>query len=350
MKLTSFGAGLTGVALVAGSILLGAVPATAATIDVTAPVPIPDEASFESYPEGWFAGEVTGGDGTASQDERGLEINPGTTGYQLLNGDPANGTGNTTAAATNPAVSTTGGDAFYQISVFAEPGQSEPGFTTLRPVDAQNLNGNWVNSRAFPADTAIGGTVAELTGAPLAIHLGFLDDGVAAEVLAFGVFMNPGDPVTLRAISWNGDTYLFADAPTVTVSAASIPEAGTDPIIVTATGFAPGEEVSIGLGSGYSGGEVDTAVANAEGVVTYELKKPGAGSYTVSVSSIDGLFSNFATFEVVAAAVVDEASPADELPPTGVGVMSSIIAASALLFAGAGLLVFSMRRKAAKNA
>jgi len=346
MKLKSFGAGITGVALVAGSVLLGAVPATAYTIDVTAPSPIPPETN--PYSAGWFAGGVTGGNGSATQSAAGLTIVGGSAGYQLLNGDPdAKDLGDTTAAAANLAVSTTGGDAFYQISVFAEPGASDEGFTTLRPVDAQDLSGDWVNSQPFEADA---GTTAAGTAAALSTHLGLLDQGVAAKVLAFGVFVNAGDTVVLRAMSWNGDTYLFADAPTVTLSATSVPEAGTDPITVTATGFAPGENVSIGLGSGNSGGEEGTAVANADGVVTYELAKPGVGAYTVSVLSLDKLFSDSADFEVVAAAVVGEPTPAGGLPATGVDVMSSIIAASALLFAGAGFLVFSLRRKAAKKA
>ncbi|MBC7590339.1 MAG: hypothetical protein H7226_04750, partial [Salinibacterium sp.] len=123
MKLTSFGAGVTGVALVAGSVLLGALPASAETIPVTVEEPIPVETS--PYSAGWFAGTVSGGDGSASQSSAGLEIVGGTAGYQLLNGDPAVAGDVTLAAAAGLGVSAVGGDAYYQVSVFGEPNAVE---------------------------------------------------------------------------------------------------------------------------------------------------------------------------------------------------------------------------------
>lgn len=338
MKLKAFGAGIVGLAFVAGSVALAA-PAHAATIEVDASS-IPAESN--PYAAGWFAGSVAGGTGSAAQSAAGLAIVGGATGYQLLNGAPANGVGNTTAAASNLAVSTVGGDAFYQISVFAEPGEADPGFTTLRPVDAHNLGGDWVNSRAFSATAP----VAAGTAAPLSTHLGLLDELVPAEVLAFGVFVNGGDNVTLRSISWNGDAYLFNDA-ALQFSATSVPFSSTDPVVMTVSGFAPGDEIDLFLNAPAGSGLLATVFANADGIVTHTFAAGGAiGTYTVTATSQIDVREVSGSFAIVADVAVG--APA-ALPPTGADARGSIIAGSALLFAGAGFILFSMRRKAAQK-
>ena len=178
------------------------------------PVPIPAETS--PYSPGWFAGTVTEGDGTATQSGADVEIDGGANGYQLLNGDPAFAGDVTLAAATGLGVSTISGDAYYQISVFGEPTDPEDKqFTTLRPVDPNNPAGNWVNSRPI-------GVTPAGTEAPLAAHVALLDAGQPAQVLAFGVFVNAGDIVTVRAIGWDSDTYLFATAPTAAANPTSV--------------------------------------------------------------------------------------------------------------------------------
>ena len=348
MKLKSFGAGVTGVALIAGSVLLGAMPASAATNQVILPVPIPAEADFDSYPAGWFAGTVSGADGTATQSSAGVEIVGGTNGYQLLNGDPADARNVTLAAATGLGVSTISGDAFYQISVFAEPNNADnKQFTTLRPVDPNGPGGNWVNSRAF--DGAPAGTEA-----PLATHVALLDAGEPAQVLAFGVFVNAGDTVTVRAIGWDSDTYLFATAPTATATPSSVVASDTTTeVTLTGSGFAPGETVAVSGRGPSSSGAFDDAVADAEGIatVTFVGGQGEVGDYVFTFSDRrSGLFSASTQFSILAAPVVTPVVPAAVLPPTGVDALSAIVAASVLLAAGAGFILLSMRRKAAAQA
>ena len=350
MKLRSFGAGVTGVVLVTGSLLLGALPASAATIQVTVPNPAPAETS--PYSAGWFAGTITGGDGSATQSEAGLKIVGGTNGYQLLNGDPADAGDVTLAAAAGLGVSTVSGDAFYQISVFGEPGGSEDKqFTTLRPVDPNNLDGDWINSRAF-GETAAG------TAAPLATHVQLLDQGERAQVLAFGVFVNAGDTVIVRAIGWDADNYLFATAPTATATPTSVVASDTTTeVTITASGFAPDETVVVDFSDPSSAGSEDF-VADGDGNVTVSfLGAPGGvGDYIFTFSDgRSGLFSATTTFTVTEAAVVAPPAPATPttpsatLPNTGLDPMSATIAAGVLLATGAGFVLLSMRRKAAAH-
>jgi LPXTG-motif cell wall-anchored protein len=348
MKLSSFGAGLTGAALVAGSLLLGILPASAETIPVTAPDPIPAETA--PYSAGWFAGDVAGGDGSTAQTAAGLEIVGGTSGYQLLNGDPAVAGTVGLAAATGLGVSTTGGAAFYQISVFGEPTSAgDKEFTTLYPVDARDLSGNWTNSRAF-------GVTAAGTQAPLATHVALLDAGEPAQVLAFGLFVNAGETATVRAIGWDGDNYLFATAPTATASPTAVEESNTAAeVTVTGSGFAPNEVVTVAT-SGVAGDSSEEFTADDAGdVVLVYTADQGAGSlglgdYVVTFSDASGLFSASTTFSVVADAIVTPgappaaAAPAATLANTGVDAMAAVVAAGVLLAAGAGLILVSMRR------
>ncbi|MBG6054445.1 LPXTG-motif cell wall-anchored protein [Salinibacterium sp. CAN_S4] len=342
MKLRSTGAAFAGVALVAGSVLLGAAPASAETIVTTVPTPVPAETS--PYSGGWFAGDVSGGNGSATQSAAGLEIVGGAAGYQLLNGDPAVAGTVTLAAATGLGVSTTGGDAFYQVSVFGEPtSDGDKQFTTLRPVVAGDLAGNWVNSRA------IGATPAG-TEAPLDTHVALLDAGEPAQVLAYGVFVNAGETVTVRAIGWNGDNFLFAAAPTATATPSSVAVSDTTTAVtIIGSGFAPGETVIIGVSAPSSGG-TEEVVADADGnaIIAFTGAPGEIGDYSFTFSDVSALFQATTTFSVVADAVVTPAAPT--LPNTGVDPSTATIGAVVLLVSGAGFLLYSMRRKALAKA
>lgn len=344
MRFRSFGAGTMGVALVAGSVFLGASPVNADTIIATVPNPVPVETS--PYAAGWFAGDVASGDGFATQSAAGLTITGGANGYQLLNGDPAVATDITLAAAAGLGVSTAGGNAFYQISVFGEPNTQ---FTTLRPVDPTDLAGNWATSQAF-------GTYAANAEDTLAAFTIALDAGEPAQVLAFGVFVNAGTTVVVRAIGWNGDNYLFAAAPAATANPATVAESDvTAEVTVSGLGFAPGELVTVTT-SGLAGVSSEVIEADADGnVVLVYTADTGAGSleqgdYVFTFSDSSGLFAASTTFSVVADAVVAPAAPiapAATLANTGIDAMTAVVAASVLFAAGGGLIMLSQRRKTA---
>jgi hypothetical protein len=334
MKSKSFFGGAAAVAVLTGVSLLGAAPAQAAEIYVDLPDPIPAEVA--PYAPVWFAGTVAGGTGTAVQGESGLVITGGAQGYQLLNGTPASSAPVTLADALGnyTAVSSIG-DAFYQISLFGE-GAADSAFTTLRPVVADEPWGNWTTSQSVEGLTAN----APYTKDAL---LAALDAGQAAEVLAFGVFINAGDTVTLRTIAFNGDEYSFYTAqPTLTVSPAKLElKDATKPITLTASGFGPGEDVTFGAATENSGGLIGEAVADADGVASMVFNfEPGVevGEFTFFANDISGLYGASAPFSITANAL---AATGSELSPF-------VVAAGVLLaLGGAGAVVFA-RRSAAK--
>ncbi|MCU1440709.1 MAG: hypothetical protein JWP85_1706 [Rhodoglobus sp.] len=327
MKLTRIAAGTASIALVAGATLLGAAPASAAEIDVTIPNPIPAENPL-GYDPFWFAGDVAGGDGSAIQDASGLVIEGGTNGFQLLNGAAEDDAALTLSAALDYlAVSDADGDSFFQISVFGEPSAQ---FTTLRPIDANDLFGDWEVSQAV-AGLAVGTpyTQDELITA--------LDAGLPAKVLAFGVFVDPGDTVTLRGITFNGDNYLFAAAPTLTVAPTSLQlSERSKPVTLSATGFLPGEDVYIGYGGGGFGSLLAVVPADANGNVSYiaDVSSFDLGDYSFGVGDEGGVLNAQAAFSIVANA----------LAATGVELTGGLVGAGVLLAAGGVFLV--LRRRA----
>jgi hypothetical protein len=328
MKLTKFAAGMAGFALVGSAALLGAVPAHAADITVVIPNPIPDE-NPAGYDPTWFAGEIAGGDGSAIQDSTGLVIDGGTTGFQLLNGAAEDDASLTlTAALDYQGVSANGGDAFFQISVFGEPGTE---FTTLRPTSASDLWGSWqVSQPVAGLATGTEYTKAEIIAA--------LDAGTPAQVLGFGVFVDAGSTVTLRGILFNGDSYLFAAAPTLSVAPVELQlSQRSTPVTLTAAGFLPGEDVYIGVGTGYSGGLLDVVTAEADGTVIYSVDASEfeLGDYSFSVSDEGGVMFASAEFAIVANA----------LAATGLETTGLLVGAGVLLAAGTVFLV--LRRRAA---
>ena len=338
MKLSRIAASGAGIALVAASTFVGAAVANAEDIDVTVPSPLPAETS--PYSAGWFAGTVTGGDGTAVQSAAGLTITGGTNGFQLLNGDPVNGAAISLADALSyQQVSVSGAEAFFQISVFGEPGTE---FTTLRPVDASQTWGAWTTSQSVAGLTANQSyTKDELLTA--------LDGGTAAEVLAFGVFINAGTTSTIRAILFGEDTFFFTTArPTLSVNPTTLTLAQVaTPITLTGAGFAPGESVQIGIGFGNSGDSFGEVTADENGAFTFTRSFEGVTEPFTGVlfaSDLSGLFSAETPFSVVANPVVPAAAPV--LPATGFDGTTVLLLGGVLLLAGAGVAVATARRKA----
>jgi hypothetical protein len=328
MKLSRIAAAGAGVALIAGSVFVGGVAANAADIPVTLPV-IPAETS--PYSAGWFAGTVAGGDGTAVQGTGGLVITGGTEGYQLLNGDPVGTSVSFADAFSYQGVSAVGGNAFYQISLFANAGTD---FTTLRPVDTTNLWGDWTLSQSVDGLTA--GTSYTKDEITTALAL-----GDAPQVLAFGIFVNAGDTVTLRGLIFNEDSYLFAAAPTLTIAPAKVAIGDTTTVVtITGTGFTPGETTYLGASSSNGAGLVDQPVADASGNIVYTFTlwaNAEIDDVTYSISDEGGVFSASAVFSVVA----------KTLAATGVDLTAPIFGTGLVLVAGFGLLMVARRKSAA---
>lgn len=314
-------------ALVAASTLLGAGAAQAAIINAPS-ITIDNET--DPYGTGWFSGDGT--TGTATQTPAGIVID-GT--FQLLNGTP-----NATdlVALANSARVHASGAAYLQIPVFGEPNAIAPTdkeFTTLRPADpaAYTASDLWVTSRAIPGY----GAQDQATLADFATALA--GGSETYEILAFGVFINAGETVTLHSLGWSGNTYNFATS-TMSLSSKSISaaDAASKGVTITLSGFVPGSLIEIGLGYGMSGGPVDTVTADANGSATFVHKfvgDPKLGEYTLSAILYDSDLVLQDTFTVVA----------NTLPEAGVDAAGIALLAGALLLAGTG--AFLLRRRTA---
>ncbi|WP_111718426.1 hypothetical protein [Homoserinimonas sp. OAct 916] len=198
MKFSRIIASTGAVALVAASVLLGAGVAQAADYFVTA-----DDFGVEgdSYPQGWFVGDMGPQTGSIQSTPDGLEI---TGPLQILNG-------------TTPSTDILGlvgndldlrhtGTATFQIPVYTGTGAN--GFTTFRPAPSTlpwNPNGDWITSQAWGGYAK--GATASLTEFAAAMDPGYT-------ILAFGLFVNAGDVVTVQQIEWAGDTHYFVPGPT----------------------------------------------------------------------------------------------------------------------------------------
>ena len=347
MKFSRIAASGAGLALIAASTFVGAVASNADDIDVIVPSPLPTETN--PYSAGWFAGEVAGGNGTAVQSAAGLVITGGDAGFQILNGDPVNGAPvSLSDAIYYQSVSTLGDEAYFQIAVFGEP---EAEFTTLRPVNAAEIWGDWTTSQSVAGLVANESyTKDELIAA--------LDGGAsAAQVLAYGLFVNAGETSTVRAIYFNNNTYYFASArPTLTVNPTVLTVAeAANPVTLSGAGFAPGETVDIGIGYGNSGDSLGEAVADANGAFTFTysfvgVTEPFTGTFFAGDSS--GIFSASAEFSVVANPVVPTTpvtptTPTNVLPATGFDANSALLLGGVLLLAGAGIALVTLRRQSA---
>ena len=209
-KLTAVGAGI---ALAIGSVFGVSLAASAADVSVS---DITVEGT--SYPAGaWFQGNpVT--PGALTQDTAGLHITGQT---QLLYGESMTGLTGTTFTQFVAGASFAGtGTMTFQIPVFFDgPGKLD--FTTLRPVatGSPTTTGDWISSRAvagLPAQTPV----------PFATIAAAFDTAVAPELLAFGVFVNPGDSAVLQTLTAGGNSWNFA-TPTPAVAPTPIKKAAT---------------------------------------------------------------------------------------------------------------------------
>lgn len=348
----------TGLAVVAGSTLLIAGPASAAEIQVTADQIAANEATYA----GWHEGYATPGAAAALSDA-GLTM---TGNSQIINGlnntggEAIDGVDVTFADVIAGAgfVSTT--DALYfQVPVFAD-GTSDT-FTTLRPANpgAAGLAGNWVVSQDVPGLA----TDASYTPQQLSDALGGFN------LLAFGVLANAGTVDTLQSVSFRGDTYNFAVPvvepvfdPKVVVDPDTIYFSDVRPggagFKVTASGFIPGDTLSIAVtdpngeifGAADGGNTViadETGGFIAEGL-TLEGEGIQVGTYIFTVTGSEG-----ATAADSIAVIADPVAAGAPVVPTlaDTGAESGVLiggAAALLLLGAAGMLFAAARRKGAQ--
>ncbi|WP_085512556.1 hypothetical protein [Plantibacter flavus] len=349
----------TGLAVVAGSTLLIAGPASAAEIQVTA-----DQIQGSIEPgayAGWHEGYATPG-APATLSDAGLTMTGNSQiiyGYNETGGVAVDGVGVTFAQLVESASYASVSDSLYfQVPVFADGDDTT--FTTLRPElpGAANVGGNWVASETVPgiANDAVY-TVDELSAALGSFNL-----------LSFGVLANAGTVDTLQSVTFDGDTYNFAAPvvapvfdPLVVVDPDTIYFSDVRPggagFAVTVTGFTPGDTLTISVidpngevfGSADGG---DTVIADADGGfavadLTFVGEGIQVGTYTFRVTDSAGVFAEDAI--AVIADPVAAGAPVPTLADTGSDSGVLVGGAAALLLLGAaGMLFAAARRKGAQ--
>lgn len=337
MKLSRILATGAAAALVAGSTFL--VGGTAAADDFYV---YEDDFTAETNPygTGWFIGG--GSTGTLSSGLSGLTLD-GTTGLiQILHGTVPTQSLTELVEGMNVAIVGTG-DAYFQIPMFQNFTGADSNFTTLRPADPDADLGDvatqWITSWAF-------GSFAAGSSHTIAEYEAELDlsGGPAYEILAYGLYVNPGETATVASINFSDldtyDTTLFLPLPTATVVPASITLAdfAATGVTGTFTGFIPGEEVSIGYGTGSSGSGIETVIADENGAVVYHW----VADFTQPVSITFGGFGLESSARANAALEVT----ANVLPATGFDGTPIALGGAALLLAGFGAIAIRRRANA----
>ncbi|SMQ73821.1 hypothetical protein SAMN06295909_3451 [Plantibacter sp. VKM Ac-1784] len=344
----------TGLAVVAGSTLLIAGPASAAEIQVTADQIAPNEANYA----GWHEGVATPG-APAVLSDAGLTMTGDSQiiyGFNNTGGVPVEAGGFLDAAASISYASVED-DLYFQIPVFAD-GTSDT-FTTLRPVapGVENLGGDWVVSQNVPGLA----TDATYTPAELSEALGDFN------LLAFGVFANAGTVDTLQSVTFGADTYNFAapvvapDEPSVAINPETIffsdVRPGGSGFTVTIAGFTPGDTLSIAVTDpngeifgAADGGNTFIADENGGAVLpglTLQGEGIQVGTYTFTVTDTAGVPA--ADSIAVIADPVAAGAPVPTLADTGSDSGVLVGGAAALLLLGAaGMLFAAARRKGAQ--
>ena len=306
-------------------------------------------AETSPYSPGWFTGG--GSTGTIDSTPSGLSlVGP----YQILNGTtPSTGLVSLVADAELNVVS---GEIAFQIPMFAR-GTANTSYTTLVPVDPGNAGlhrttpGGWTSTNDILADDGLTILLDKdlyYTLEEIETALDTLADPY--EILAFGAYLPLTKSAVVSSITWAGDTHWFLPAaPTATITPASITVADVSNsakgVTGVFTGFVPNEAITIGLGTGQSGGQIDTATADANGVVTYKYVSAPAdaavGNYTlVAIGDVSGVSASGA-FAVTA-------NPA-ELAATGADFTPAIITGSLLLLLGGGFVIAARRHAIAKR-
>ncbi|WP_431030750.1 hypothetical protein [Plantibacter sp. RU18] len=349
----------TGLAVVAGSTLLIAGPASADDFQVT-PAELQGSIEPGAY-AGWHEGYAADAVGApAAITDAGLEL---TGPSQIINGYDAplavDGVDVTLASLVDTiAVTSTNDATYFQLPVFGDAAGGQ--FATLRPEvpGAAGLAGNWVASSSnIPGVTAN----TPLPLADLSVAVGDFD------LLAFGVLViEDGDDV-VQTISFNGDNYNFftevvvPSVPSVVLTPDTIFFSDVRPggagFAVTVTGFTPGDTLSFAVtdpngeifGAAEGGNTVvadETGGFAAEGL-TLEGEGIQVGTYIFTVTDSEGVAA--ADSIAVIADPVAAGAPVPTLADTGSDAGLLVGGSAALLLLGAaGMLFAAARRKGAQ--
>lgn len=352
----------TGLAVVAGSTLLIAGPASAEDFQVTADQIAPTElpGAYAGWHEGYAPDELGA---PAVLSDAGLAMTGRSQIIYGLNNDGGvaiDGTTTTFASLVATADFTSASDALvYQIPVFIDGVDSA--FSTLRPVNAgaAGIDGQWQASNGnvpgIPANTPV--SIEEISTA-----LG------GFQLLAFGVVAIDGETDVLQSVTFNGDTHNFAApivapaVPTVVVDPDTIYFSDVRPggagFKVTAAGFTPGDTLSIAVtdpngeifGAADGGNTViadETGGFIAEGL-TLEGEGIQVGTYIFTVTDSEGVAAAD-SIAVIADPVAAGAPVVPRLADTGADSGLLVGGAAALLLLGAaGMLFAAARRKGAQ--
>lgn len=330
MKLSRIVATGAAFSLVAASVLLGASAANAADYYETDGANFPAEAP--TYITDWFHGNVTTSPGGYANTPGGLEM---TGGAQLLNGGtPVTGLKN---LVDNAGFALASGNATFQISMFTLTGDT--GFTTLRPV-AANTVPNSSDANLWRVSQGFGSIVP--TGTYSVDEL-IAEMDTDYKILAYGLFVSPGDVTVVESITWNGDTtYFFAEPDpltyTVSPSSLTVAELADSGVSFDFSGLAGVEVLTCSIApaaGGDSFGEQDVNVTG-EGTASYVFTGAAAvGDYVITCVA-DNPDISFAGDFTVTAALAATGAP-DGTP--------YVLGGGLLLLLGAGAIAFAVRRK-----
>jgi hypothetical protein len=230
-------------------------------------------------------------------------------------------------------------DANFNVAVFYE---TSPGvgaslvFVQTDPTTSLNPATLWTANTPF--GTLIGPhTLADFDTEAATAYPNFV-------VTGWGFFTG-ATPITVSDLLVNGTQYIFTPQPVVTTSPASpitTTVARTTGVTVTTNGFLPGETVDVGVGGSSSGGSVGSAVADANGLVTFSYVFPAnvpADTYTLTLT---GAVPDPQRFSIV---VQDPAVVTPVLAETGSDPTFGLTLAGSLLILGAVLAVASAKAR-----
>lgn len=343
MKLSRLAAPAIGVALVAVSALVLSSSAVAATPGVThltaADIPVTNTAGDAGWTKFSFGAFTSSNTGLAMPDAVYASYGPATpisatTGTALA--DFAQGT--TFSSSDNDNL-------WFGITMFDALGGQEDIFTLNDPANLSDPTADW-----YPANFS--GQIGNLVGA---FTLAALDTELSTNSALAGwtirsFTLEPDAALSLYTATINGTDFSFMPEPVVTAAPTTATQAafGSTGLTYTTSGFLPGEEANVFLGTSLTG---VAGPADGNGVITYKLVGLSAaeavGDYTVRFVGLDTAVEQSFDFAVTAnaaagGAVVNGAA----LPNTGADALTQVLIAAALLFCGTAALVVSARRRA----
>ena len=334
MKLSRSAAAAIGVAVVAVSGLAIAAPASAATPGVTFITASQIAPNGTGDVVGWSA--MTNGALTSSID--GLTVQGG----QELN----YGFATPLAADTGSAFVDLAEGTYFTASdgddIYAEIYWIDASNTLRYLFAAQGGSNQWSDTAVWYSSGSLNGLIS---GTLEDFDDAFSSDPALAgsKILSTAIYFG-GLTVNLYVFGTQGESFTFLPTPVVTGAPATIGQVdyGTagKGYTVSTTGFVPNEPITIYASSPGAGGPIATAIADANGTVSYSwvgaTTAEQLGDYTLAIVGDDSTAFQLFEFAVVAQAT---------LAATGAEVEVPLIAGGVLLLGGVALAVISAKRR-----